>query len=261
MTEQSIAMNGNISIDTFKVEGNEDSKFNANIHTNGSLSVKGNAALIRGFGTFVTGTAPSRSNLFQPYYNPGGAATVRQVPRIDIPVVTPLTVVSSNGGADRTTIGNQVLSGTYDFRQTVGGVSVGTRDNPYVWYIAGDATVSSTATFHGYVIFAVSGDISLGGNAIAGQAEGPTESKVAWYAGHDLDLRGNSQIWGQMMANGTVSFGGTPRIYGSITANAASLSGTPKVYFMRPSPALARTWQQPRTVVKLISYAESPVLN
>ena len=258
LVEGDLTLGGDILVDTFRVVGDTSAANNANIHTNRNLRVNGAAALVRGFGTYTGSANVNRpERIFRPYDAPTGASTLNASARVDIPAAAfsaPAIALAAGGAASprRTTTGSAVLSGTYDFR-TLGA----TRENPYVWYVTGNLSVSGNVLLHGYVVFVVAGDITLGGNARAGLADGPAESHVAWYAGNDVTLQGNGEIWGQIFAKDDVTFQGTPQIYGSVTVgDQATIGGNPKLYNVSASPALTRHWQAPEFRLRLAGYSE-----
>ena len=253
MTDDDLYLNGNILFDLF-VDGNAENTLNANMHTNGDLGINGNAATVRGFGTYADAawSSPSSAlyNTFDPYYNPTDDPVVQRVPEVEIPAFDLATFLSKTT-VDQTTTGNLSLSGTYSLG--------GTRENPYVWYVDGNVSGSGGVTIDGYVMFIVNGDVTLSGNLMAGNVvqEGD-ESSIALYASGDVEMGGNSKIYGQIYAGSSVSvFHGTPRIYGNIASKGSvTLSGTPKVYYRVPSPALTTIFEDPQVQLKLVSYSE-----
>ena len=252
-TDEDLYLNGNILLDLF-VDGNAENTLNANMHTNGNLGISGNAATVRGFGTYADAAWASPStalfNTFDPYYNPTDDPVVQRVPEVDIPEFD-IPEFLSKTTVDQTTTGNVTLSGSYSLG--------GTRENPYVWYVDGDVTSSGGATIDGYVMFIVNGDVTISGNVMAGNVvqEGD-ESSIGIYASGHVKLGGNSKIYGQIYAGSSVSvFHGTPRIFGNIASKGAvTLSGTPKVYYRVPSPALTTIFEDPQVQLKLVSYSE-----
>ena len=253
MTDDDLYLNGNILLDLF-VDGNAENTLNANMHTNGDLGINGNAATVRGFGTYADAAWASPStallNTFAPYYNPTDDPVVQRVPAVEIPTFD-IPEFLSKTTVDQTTSGSVTLSGSYSLG--------GTRENPYVWYVDGDVYSSGGATLDGYVMFIVNGDVTITGNVMAGTVvqEGD-ESSIGIYASGNVKLGGNSKIYGQIYAGSSVSvFHGTPRIFGNIASKGSvTLSGTPKVYYRVPSPALTTIFEDPQVQLKLVSYSE-----
>lgn len=254
MTEEDLELNGNILTDLY-VDGDEENTLNANMHTNGSLFINGNALTVKGFGTYVTSAlatpASALQNAFQPYYNPTNDPVTQQVSPIEMPTFD-MAEFESKVDVDETAAGDVALSGTYDLG--------GTRDDPYVWRIEGNLTASGGTNIKGYVMFLVDGDVTLSGNVDASQGtyEGSDESNVAFYAAGPIELAGNARVYGQVFSESGVSFlHGTPRVYGSVaTRGAATLSGTPKIYYRVASPALTTIFEDGVVQYKLASYSE-----
>lgn len=185
-----------------------------------------------------------------PNYNPTGLNGAYQSGAVDIPVFDSAAYLSKVV-VDATTSGDVVLSGDYDLG--------GTREDPYIWHVTGNVSSSGGTTIDGYVMFIVDGEVALTGNVNMGDTgyNGPDESSVAFYSGGNVELGGNSQIYGQIYTSANVWFHGTPRVYGSITSGATTtLSGTPKIYFRESSPALTTIWQNAEDVYKLVAYNE-----
>lgn len=243
-------LDGNLLYDLY-VDGNEENTLNANMHTNADLSLSGNSATVRGFGTYVGAASGAHlTSTFDPYYNPTNDPVVQQVPAIDTPTFDTADFLSKII-VDQTS-GDVSLHGSY----TLGG----TREDPYVWYVNGLLSASGGVEIDGYVMFIVDGDIELSGNVHAGNSgyEGADESSIAFYASGAIDLGGNSEVYGQLLAGSSLNFQhGTPHVYGSVASlNAVTMSGTPKVYYRVPSPALTTIFGDPNFQLKLISYSE-----
>lgn len=251
LTDKDLTLNGNVLFDTFRVAGTEELKYNANIHTNGKLTVKGKAATIRGFGTYVTGADVKHTVVFKPYENPTGDPVIQKVEKVQIPILDP-EAIAETVSADMTS-GSVSLSGNYDFR-TAG---KGTRENPYIWVINGNLNASGNVRITGYAMFLVSGNINFSGNVTVGQHLGPSESNFAFYAGGDVDFGGNTEVWGQIFCKGDAKFHGTPKIVGNISIGGnAKVSGTPDILYLPASPALTKVFQEPETRLRMVSYAE-----
>lgn len=249
--DDDLSLSGSLLYDLY-VDGNEENTLNANMHTNGNLSLSGNAATVRGFGTYVAAASGSHlTSAFDPYYNPTNEPVIQQVPEVEAPVFDTADFLTKTI-VDQSTTGDVALYGTYNFG--------GTRENPYVWHIEGTLSASGGVVLDGYVMFIVDGDIELSGNVHAGHSgyDGADESSVAYYASGGIDLAGNSKVYGQMLAGSSLNFlHGTPKVYGSAASlGSVALSGTPEVYYRVPSPALTTIFGDPEFQLKLISYSE-----
>jgi hypothetical protein len=261
ITNDDLTLNGNVSIDTIKAVGWEGSAYNANVHTNGRLTVNGRV-VVRGFGTYRTSkilnpNQPSR--FFKPYDNGTGEPLVKQlVDGIEIPLaeLDPATL-NTQFPPDRVS-GDVTLNGTQNFE--VGGA--GTRANPYIWYVNGDLTVNGNVNMIGYVIFLVEEDVILNGNVTisSNDPEAPSENKLGLYARGNITLNGTVDVlWGQILASGDFTMNGTPSVNGNIVVGGrATLNGTPNINYYPPSPALTRYWEEPvvEEALEQISYYE-----
>lgn len=253
LTERDLSLDGNVLGEVYVV-GDESNQLNANMHTNGSLYISGNSVDVRGFGSYVNSGSGNPSGAltgsFHPYYNPTGAPTAARATRVEIPAfdsalfTSKVTVDQASSSAS--------LSGTFS--------PGGTREDPYVWHVTGDLTVTGNTVIDGYVLILVDGSIDLRGNVEVGSSGygGADESSIALYARDNITFRGNTRTFGQIYVGGDfVVASGTPRIYGSITSlGGAVLSGTPKIYYREASPALTTIFQDPEYRLTLLSYKE-----
>lgn len=251
LAEEDLNLNGNILTQVL-LTGEAAAELNANMHTNGDLHITGNSVRVQGFGTYVGSghASPNKALLgsFEPNYNPTSEDGAHIAETIELPVfnmpdyLSSVTPTATNTGL--------VLAGDH---------TLGTRENPHIWYVDGNLTSTGGASIDGYVIFLVDGDINITGNMIAGNSgyDGNDESSMAFYASGEITLGGNVQIYGQMYANGNLTLHGTPRIYGTlVTAGEALLSGTPKIYYRSASPALTTIWQTRENGSELAAYSE-----
>ncbi|NNE34740.1 MAG: hypothetical protein HKN13_05870, partial [Rhodothermales bacterium] len=100
-------------------------------------------------------------------------------------------------------------------------------------------------TFDGYVTLLVTGDIEINGNATVGSSGYTTsdESSVAFYAGGDIEMSGNTNVWAQLYSAGDFEMGGGADLYGSVaSASSARLHGNPEIHYREASPALTTIW-------------------
>src|SRR5690606_2200684 len=253
ISEEDLELNGNILMDLY-VEGNYENTLNANMHTNGSLTVHGMAATVRGFGTYVNSAyaTPFKAleKAFNPYNNPNNDAVTQRVPRVDIPEFNAADYLSKIG-SDQTSTGPVSLSGTLNLG--------GTREDPYVWYIQGDLSASGGVHINGYALFIVDGNVELSGDFRASQSvhTGADEGNVAIYAKGVVEMGGNADLYGQVYSEGGVVLHGTPRVYGSIASKGpVTLSGTPDIFYREAAPALTTIFEDPEVHYKLLSYSE-----
>jgi hypothetical protein len=250
IAETDISLQGTMNADIF-VTGGEGSKLNANVHTNGSLSVEGNV-VVNGFGTYVNNfTKQGNKRFFDPNYNPTNAPATQRTARVDIPSVD-AAMLAANANVSQVTVGNLAISSPMNLG--------GTREDPFVWYITGNLTLNGGAKFDGYVLFLVGQDVFVSGGVSAGdsQYEGGDESTLGVYAGRDIHLSGNAAMYGQIMAGRNVNFGsGTSDIYGNVVSRGSALfAGTPRIHYRKASPALTTVFDANQVRFRLLSYNE-----
>lgn len=256
ISDQSLTLNGAVMIDTMKVKGSQLSVYNANIHTNGDLTVSGNKVRVRGFGTYAgTASVNNPNRTFKPYHNPAREMVLRQVEPVELVNDLDVTNFTNTYPADNWT-GTTTLSGSYDFT-TMGA----TRDDPYVWYVNGDLTTLGNVEIKGYAIFVVLGDILFDGNVevTSYDPEYLGESNFAFYnKDGNVTIAGTASVLqGQIFSFGNIDIVGNTEIAGSIGAlGTITVSGTPSVRYLPPSQGLTKPWQDSVNRPKLVAYAE-----
>lgn len=249
---------GSLLVDTLKVEGTEDTQYNANVHTNGTLKASGNKAKIRGFGTYRLNENVKHDN-FAPVNNAAKDNAVKQVAK-DVALADLNTADIAVKAQALTTPANyqEIIpsGGTHDL--TGGTITGGTREEPLVYHVKGDLSISGSTTIDGYVMFVVDGDVKITGNVQQGTKDKHAESHIAFYNGGTFDLTGTPDLFsGQVYAKGEVKLGGTAEIRGNLVSeNTVSVSGTPKVKYYPASPALSAVFNTPEQRIKLIAYSE-----
>jgi len=253
VSEEDLILRGNVDGDIY-VDGDSDNTLNANMHTNKNLQVNGNAALVKGFGTYHWTANPSEASIadsFEPNHNPNNAPTCYQTEEVVIPSLNPATLAASLT-VDSTTAGDVVLTGAYD---------LGTREDPYIWHVQGDLTIQNGGTtVNGYVMFLVDGGADLRANVQVGNSgyAGGDESSIAFYTGTGVRLRGNTEVWAQIYSNGGMEFeSGTPDLYGSVTTRGVvDFRGAVDIYYRKASPALTTPFQPNMFTLDRIAYSE-----
>ena len=251
-------LNGNNTIEASEllVQGSDGVVYNADIHTNGELTLKGNASTIRGFGTHVDGENVNHDGAFDPYDNSAGDDVVQQVEPLDIPTdFDPAAIYAAHFSENKKqSTGDVNLSENQNFIETEGA----TREDPLVWHIQGDLTTDGNVNIDGYVTFLVEGNINFTGNMRAGASgSDQTESHMAFYTASNVDIGSNVKLLsGQIFSKGNVTLHGTPEITGNIVAGqTVSLKGTPDIYYYPASPALTRIFEDPTTVMELTAHS------
>ena len=257
ITEDDLKLAGNLDIERLDTEGAAESNLNADVHTNGSLTVNGKAANIRGFGSYKTFENVRHESVFRPYYNPANDPVVYRIAEgIDIPAVEfdiPTLVASLGSAVDQTSTEDVTLSGTYDF-EAMGA----TRNNPHIWHITGNLSGSGNVELQGYVMFLVDGNASFSGNLQQDTAGERMENSTAIYVSGDVSISGTADFLNaQIFAKEDVQMTGTSGIYGTVAVGGeAKIAGTPLITYVPASPALTTIWQDPETRLKLLTYRE-----
>ena len=252
-SEENINLNGSVLTEIY-VQGEERSELNANMHTNGNMHIEGTKVHVEGFGTFLgSGTSnPGKAleEAFEPHYNPNGDPGAQQIKEpLDIPSFD-MSLMTSELTFDQVSAGDVSLSGEY---------TLGTREDPYVWHVAGNLSGAGNVTINGYVMFVVEGDLQLTGNLLAGDSgwTGADESSMAFYVGGAASIKGTIEVYGQFMVDGTISLEGNPTIYGSlVTDEDVVIGGSPEIYYRVPSVALTTPWQERKLRLRMVAYSE-----
>lgn len=231
LAEESLTLSGNGGAAHVYVPGVGGATLNANVHTNGDLTVQGKGnARIRGFGTYSGSVSGKHRNTkFQPNFNPAGLDHTLPANPIEIPSVDIPDILSRITPDVQLPLG--ILSGTQVFP--------GTPDNPTIVHVPGDLTIHGLIS--GYVVFLVEGSVKVVGNTLAGFTGnlGKDESNMAFYAAGDFVMQGNTEAWGQILVNGDFTMGGNSVVYGSVTVGGkAWLHGTPDIFYREASQTL-----------------------
>lgn len=247
-------LGGNSDSDIY-ADGDEADKLNANMHTNSNFSIGGNSD-VRGFVT-STGTATVGGNAdVEPNYNPSEADPIQEgVASVEIPEFNSAEYLEKMGGADET-FDSKEYNANEDYY-----FEGGTREDPHVIHVQGDLRISGNVEFSGYVMFIVDNYTKISGNVDMGTVDydGGDESNIAIYTGGvtDIDVTGNTEIYGQIFASGGVNLAGNVDIYGNIaTHGALNATGNASIYYRKPSPALTRMWPTEMPQISLVAHNE-----
>ncbi len=241
-TDSDIEFKGNVDV---VIASDVAADMNANVHTNGELTIAGSSVDINGFGSYAGGASGIHlDTTFDPNYNPTSLPTHYDSDPIPIPEFTDVDYLSAvdafgNPMVDNSTSGTTELAGSYDFG--------GTREDPYVWHIDGDLKITGDTQIDGYVHFVVDGNVELKGDLVAGDSgyDGGTESSIGVTSKGNIKLSGDRTVDAQMFAGGDLSTGkGTPTLRGSLAAKGKLiLAGTPNILFKSASSGLTQFWQ------------------
>lgn len=244
LSEGDMTLGGDTEVGVY-ADGAEQNRLNANMHTNANLDVRGTAASVKGYGTYV-GSANVKHDVFEPYDMEEGGDPVYQADSVDIPEMKIAEWVKNLEEVGRTVElveGDMKINGSTDGTKDVN--YNGTRENPKIYHVTGNLSVSGNVALHGYTMFLVDGNIDLSGGAKlksgnSGYTEGD-ESNIAIYSNGGIDLGGSAEVWAQIFVKQTVaSQKGDPHIYGNVaTLGDISLNGNPQIFYREASTALA----------------------
>src|SRR5687768_1578231 len=133
---------GNLEVQNNFTLTSVDPERNADVQTNGNFTLKSGVTNMTGFGLYggniVYENGQTAAQAFRPNYNPTGLPTARQVPPVPFPTFLAATYAPM---ATRTTVGELRLNGN---------VTLGTRENPTIWYVAGTIRTTGPVTVTGY---------------------------------------------------------------------------------------------------------------
>ena len=210
-----------------------DDPINANIHTNGNLTVSG-SGLIRGYGSYSGScnlSEAEESKYFQPYKSVPGQGLADSVRGVEFPKYD---LASLKAEADVILTGSQTLSGN---------ITLGSESNPKVYYIDGDLKISGN--IEGYGCFIVTGDIDVTGTVtIDAITNNDLPNRLGLYAGDDIKLAGNSQVYAQLYAEDELTTKGTTDVYGLAVAKGGVKAGGSMTVHYKPMSdnVIPRTW-------------------
>lgn len=218
LSETSMTLNGGIN-----VRDDNNASWNANLHTNGSLTINGNN-LVEGFGSYsvsYTSNPAKRINTtFVPNVNPNSLPVHSKIPKVNIPDFNP---------DDYLTIANEITSGNLTIS---GNNSLGTKENPKIWYVSGNLTLSGDIT--GYGCFVVKGSITLNGNVNITSVD-PSGNNLGLYAKGPVTMNGNVTAKAQILSSSSITMNGNCKLYGLATAKGGfTMNGNINVYY-RPA--------------------------
>ena len=204
--ENTITCAENMNINSGITLSTLDPNVNASLFSNGNLSLD-KSSLIQGFGYFGASASFDESlakTIFQPNQNPNSLPVIQQIDFLNIPFLKPATFKHL---ATKTTVGDVRLSGGY---------TLGTKDEPEIWYIDGNLSTSGDVQFYGYGVVLVSGKANIGDDFVGDYASG--ESALALYVGEGISVTGQvEKVTGQWFSNGSTSISGDVHFYGSMT--------------------------------------------
>jgi hypothetical protein len=204
--ENAITCGKNLNINTGIALGEEEGLINASVFANGKLHID-NTATIEGFGYYGDENSLSPTldaSIFDPNDNPDGLPMLQEVDDLLIPV---FDAAHFKERATQVTVGQTNLGGTY---------SLGTRDEPMIWYIDGNLSTQAPVTFQGYGVIVVEGKVNLSDDFIGDYAGG--ESAFGLYASQGITVSAKvTRATGQWLSNSNITFSQGLEFSGSIT--------------------------------------------
>ncbi len=226
----------------------ENPAWNANVHTNGNMQLSGNVE-IDGFVTYVNQFQQSGNPVIQPNLNPNNLPVTSHVSSVPVPTFNP---------DDYQSIATQTFSG--NFNKSSGTVTLGTAQNPAIVYVGGNLNWSGNVTVTGYGIIVVKGNSQMSGN-VTFQTQDPNKSTFSLYTVGNIQMSGNSDMYGQYLSLANIQMSGNGTLHGSLAAGGqVQMSGNGEVEY-RPANASLTTpifgsGQQSTRPFKATSYYE-----
>ena len=244
LSSSGLMLNGNTTITD---DGNNN--WNSDVHSNGSITLNGTGNLVNGFGTFSGYPNPINNNAdiktFIPNQNPKGDKVYQQTASITLPN---FNVSDYKKFATMTSPGNVIIDKN---------TSLGTKDNPVIYYINGDLTVRAGITFTGYGIFLVVGTVKTEGNLLISSPDN-SANNLAIYAGGQIQLDAGSKVYAQLYANSDIMFNGNVELHGLACSKGTVYfnSNYNKVYYKPCSANTTKIFQTGPGVPVILSYYE-----
>lgn len=239
MFEYPLAADGDINLkDNIKVL-DDNNGLNANVHTNGNMKINP-PAYIEGFGSYGTLNGPT--SVFHPNQNPDSLPVASVAPPVEIPLFN---------ADDYFDIATNVTNGDL---QITSDITLGTEENPVIWYVDGALDINSNTTISGYGAFIVTGDINLKNNITIALSGSPT-STVGIFTEGQVKFNDNITVEGQIYANGKVNFKNNCTVYGSVVSGAGvKFNGSVTVYYRPANSSLTQPFWGGGSSLKIVSW-------
>ena len=249
----SMGMSGNGAIVRPGVPGPAGDSLGIRVHANGNLHAGSGSTVVQGFGTYTTSATGKLANTFRPRTNTGRQPPLAQADSVRIPRVVPAQVVAAHGGATRTYPYDPSEYWDAEIREPLPG---GTRDNPAVYYVQGNALLVNL-TVNGYAIIVADGRVKVGGHLRGTPESGRKESAVAVYASRDIVIKGGANVYASLFANGGLDYKGNVDIWGNlIVGGDFAHGGGAAVHYVPPAPSLFATWAEGDPALELVAFRE-----
>ncbi|MFZ1731894.1 MAG: hypothetical protein WBQ23_13325 [Bacteroidota bacterium] len=240
LTNGDLALTGNLN-----VHDDNNTSWNADIHTNSAMKLKGNNT-VTGYGTYFSGveSSPSKNadNTFLPNVNMGSPFH-HTAPKVALPEINPTKWASI---ATKVITGNPTISGNQ---------VLGTKENPEIWYFTGNVHISGTIT--GYGVFLVKGNLFLTGNCTLNTVD-PSGNTLGIIVGGDTEVHGNVSVGANILTKGNYLSTGNCTVTGSIVAGGESvMKGNVEIRYRPPLAKLtSKVWAGDPERPAIVSYYE-----
>ncbi len=218
--------NGNLQLSGNAEIQSENDAWNANVHTNGNMQLSGNPE-IEGFVTYVNQFQQSGNPEIQPNQNPDNLPVTSQISQVPVPTFNP---------DDYMSIATQTYTG--NFNKSSGTVTLGTAQNPAIIYVGGNLNWSGNVTVTGYGIIVVKGNSQMSGN-VTFQTQDPNKSTFSLYTVGNIQMSGNSDMYGQYLSLANIQMSGNGELKGSLAAGGqVQMSGNGEVEYIPANASL-----------------------
>lgn len=237
---------------------------NANVHTNGRLSLLLSASAllgleaVEGFGTYAGGLSavallsdPSRA--FRPVTTADTLASLRAVPRVPVRPFVADDVARAHRSLGRT------VRTTRGRLRLLGSVELGTRESPEVLVVGGDLALVDVR-FEGYGVIVVEGGVAVDATVtgLAASLVGRPEGAVLIVAEGPIVFNGAGDVQGHYLTNASATFAGAATLHGGVAAlGDLSFALAPSIRYVPPAPTLTVGLpDNPRSRLGLVSVRE-----
>jgi hypothetical protein len=183
-----------------------DPERNADLQTNSNFTLAGGTTNLAGFGLYgnnlTISNGQTAAQAFRPQYNPTGLPVAQRVPPVPFPTFVAATYLPL---ADRVHYGELRLNGN---------ITLGTREDPLIWYVDGTVVTTGPVTVSGYGVFIVTRNLYFGHNVLP--AVSAEESMMGLYVQGNIEVQAPSlTLTGQMYAHGNILTMSNTRLRGS----------------------------------------------
>lgn len=219
--------NGNLQLSGNADIQAENHAWNANVHTNGNMQLSGNPE-IDGFVTYVNNFSQSGHPQIQPNQNPNHLPVTSQISPVQVPTFNPDNYISI---AQQTYYGDFNLNGNQS-------VTLGTAQNPKIIYVGGNLNWSGNVTVTGYGIIVVKGNAQMSGN-VTFQTQDPNKSTFSLYTVGNIQMSGNSDMYGQYLSLANIQMSGNGELKGTLAAGGqVQMSGNGEIEYVPANASL-----------------------